>query len=74
MLAGGLLGLLHAFLTQRTRMNHVVSGLGINLLAAGATRYLALRLFPEGMHVGGLPGSLFLALAFVLPFLVLLAC
>jgi ABC-type uncharacterized transport system permease subunit len=69
-LAGGLLGLLHAFLTQRTRMNHVVSGLGINLLAAGATRYLALRLFPEGMHVNGLPGSLFLALAFTLPFVV----
>ena len=67
-LAGGLLGLLHAFLTQRTRMNHVVSGLGINLLAAGATRYLALRLFPEGMRVAGLPGSLFLTLAFVLPF------
>ena len=66
--AGGLLGLLHAFLTQRTRMNHVVSGLGINLLAAGATRYLALRLFPSGLHVEGLPGNLFLGLAIGLPF------
>ena len=69
-LAGGLMGLLHAFLTQRTRMNHVVSGLGINLLAAGATRYLALRLFPQGIHVAGLPGNLFLGLAIALPFLV----
>ncbi len=69
-LAGGLLGLLHAFLTQRARMNHVVSGLGINLLAAGATRYLALRLFPSGLHVEGLPGGLFLGLAVALPFVV----
>lgn len=70
LLAGGLLGLLHAFLTQQTRMNHVVSGLGINLLAAGATRYLALRLFPSGLHVEGLPKPLFLALAITLPFVV----
>jgi simple sugar transport system permease protein len=69
---GGLLGLLHAFLTQRTRMDQVVSGLGINLLAAGATRYLALRCFPSGIRVNGLPGWLFLALAILLPFLVAL--
>src|SRR5260221_10901016 len=43
--AGALLGLLHAFLTQKTRMNHVVSGLGITLLSAGATRYLFPRVF-----------------------------
>lgn len=69
-LAGGLVGLLHATLTQKLRMNHVVSGLGINLLAAGATRYLSLRLFPSGIHVNGLPGNLFLGLAIVLPFVV----
>ncbi len=70
--AGGLLGLLHAFLTQKTRMNHVVSGLGINLLAAGVTRYLAIRLFPNGLHIDGLPGSLFLLLAVLLPVVVAL--
>ncbi len=69
-LAGGLLGLLHALLTQKLRMNHVVSGLGINLLAAGATRYLSLRLFPSGISVVGLSGNLFLGLAIVLPFVV----
>ena len=70
LVAGGLLGLLHAFLTQRMRMNHVVSGLGINLLAAGSSRYLALRLFPQGVHIAGLPEGAFLAVAVVLPFLV----
>src|SRR5437868_374811 len=44
---GALMGLLHAFLTQKLKMNHVVSGLGLNLLAAGATRYLSLVLFPS---------------------------
>jgi simple sugar transport system permease protein len=64
---GALLGLLHAFLTQQTRMDHVVSGLGINLLAAGITRTLYLRYFASGLSIHGLPGSLFLALAVVLP-------
>jgi simple sugar transport system permease protein len=72
LLVGGLLGLLHALLTQRTRMDHVVSGLGINLLAAGVTRYLTLRCFPDGIRVNGLPGPLFLTLALTLPFLVAL--
>lgn len=67
---GALLGLLHAFLTQRTRMDHVVSGLGINLLAAGTTRFLYLRLYPSGVQIAGLPPQLFLTLALILPFLV----
>lgn len=68
LVAGALLGLLHAFLTQKMRMNHVVSGLGINLLAAGATRYFALRLFPtEGARVDGIPQGAFLAIALILP-------
>jgi len=68
--AGAMLGLLHAFLTQRARMDHVVSGLGINLLAAGVTRYLALRYFPGGIRVEGLQGGLFAAAAVLLPFVV----
>lgn len=72
LVAGALLGLLHAFLTQKTCMDHVVSGLGINLLVLGATRYLALRLFPNGLRIAGLSPSLFLTLAVVLPFVVFL--
>ncbi len=78
---GAALGLLHAFLTQKARMNHVVSGLGINLLAAGATRYLSLRLFPSGVHVAGFAdrqwfgvtvsaAGQFVLLAAILPFAV----
>jgi len=72
LVVGGLLGLLHAVLTQRARMDHVVSGLGINLLAAGVTRYLSLRYFPTGIRVNGLPYTLFLALALLMPILVTL--
>jgi len=69
----GLLGLLHAFLTQKTRMNHVVSGLGITLLSAGATRYLfSARLSASGVAIAGLDKNLFLILALVLPFAVYL--
>jgi simple sugar transport system permease protein len=39
-LAGGLLGYLHAVLTVKFSGNQIVSGTGINLLAFGATGYL----------------------------------
>ena len=39
-LAGGLLGYLHAILTVKFAGNQIVSGTGINLLALGATAYL----------------------------------
>lgn len=39
-LAGGLLGYLHALLTVKFGGNQIVSGTGINLLALGATAYL----------------------------------
>jgi simple sugar transport system permease protein len=68
---GAFMGLLHAFFTQTLRMNHVISGLGITLLATGATRYLSLRWFAEGFRIEGLPPLLFLALAAGLPFVVL---
>ena len=66
---GAILGLLHAVLTQYTRMNHVVSGLGINLLAAGATRYLTLVLFSNGLTSMSIPPGYYLAAALVLPVL-----
>ncbi len=41
LLAGGIIALLHAFLTVRIGIDQAVSGLAINLLAAGSARYLA---------------------------------
>jgi general nucleoside transport system permease protein len=68
---GAALGLLHALLTQKTRMDHVVSGLGITLLAAGGTRFLFQHVFPSsGVGINGLPRELFVRLAVVLPFVV----
>jgi len=70
-LAGALLGLLHAVLTQMTRMDHVVSGLGITLLAAGSTRFLFQRVFPSsGISIAGVSRDLFLYAAIVLPILI----
>ncbi|MDW8103585.1 MAG: ABC transporter permease, partial [Armatimonadota bacterium] len=43
--AGALLGFLHALLTQRFRADHVVSGMAVNLLAAGLTVFLLRRFF-----------------------------
>lgn len=40
-LAGGLLGLLHAVLTVKFAGNQIVSGTGINLLALGFTAYMS---------------------------------
>jgi ABC-type uncharacterized transport system permease subunit len=52
-------------------MDHVVSGLGITLLAAGGTRFLFQRVFPSsGIDVTGLPRELFLAIGAALPFVV----
>ena len=49
---GGLLGLLHAALTQRMKLNHIVSGVALNILALGLTTYLLRRIF---QHAGGSP-------------------
>jgi simple sugar transport system permease protein len=40
-LVGGLLGLLHAFLTVKFLVDQVVSGTGINILALGFTAYMS---------------------------------
>ncbi len=45
-LAGGaLVGLLHALATVRFNVDHVVSGIAINILAGGATEYLSIIAF-----------------------------
>jgi simple sugar transport system permease protein len=53
-LVGGLVGLLHAFLCITLRVNHLVSGLAINLLASGMTSFLA-RLVFSGHSTQRLP-------------------
>ncbi|GAA1418873.1 ABC transporter permease [Streptomyces thermospinosisporus] len=51
-LAGGAVGgLLHAVVTVTFKVNHIVSGVAINILALGATRYLAPLAFVG--HQGG---------------------
>ena len=52
MAAGGLLGLIHAALTQRTKLNHIVSGVALNIFALGLTTYLLRRIFA---HAGSSP-------------------
>ena len=46
MLAGGLLGVGHAYITVTRRANQIVSGLSINFFALGLTNVLIARLFP----------------------------
>lgn len=52
-LAGGaLVGLIHAVATVRFNVDHVVSGIAINILAAGSTEYLSIIFF-KGQQGGG---------------------
>jgi simple sugar transport system permease protein len=67
LLIGTLLGLLYALLTQNLRVDPIISGLSINLLAAGATQYLAMTLYPSGIEVGGLLRWPFLLLSILVP-------
>ncbi|MBD2447375.1 ABC transporter permease [Nostoc sp. FACHB-152] len=53
--AGGLVGLLHAVLSVSLRVDQLVSGLAINLVAAGLTSFLA-RLAFSGANTQRLPG------------------
>ncbi|MEH1935551.1 MAG: ABC transporter permease [Nostoc sp.] len=55
LIAGGLVGLLHAVLCVTLRVDQLVSGLAINLVAAGLTSFLA-RLVFIGSSTQQLPG------------------
>jgi simple sugar transport system permease protein len=58
MLAGLLTGWLHAEVTVRFRADQITSGLGINLLAMGLTRFLLQRVFHSSSNsprIEGLP-------------------
>jgi len=52
LMAGALVGLLHALATVRFNVDHVVSGIAINTLAAGVTEYLSIIFF-KGQKGGG---------------------
>jgi simple sugar transport system permease protein len=54
-IAGGLVGLIHAFLCVSLYVNQLVSGLAINLVATGLTAFLA-RLVFNGASTQRLPG------------------
>ncbi len=47
-IAGGMVGLLHAFLCVSLQVNQLVSGLAINLVASGFTSFLARLVFDGG--------------------------
>lgn len=55
LIAGGFVGLIHAFLCITLYVNQLVSGLAINLVAAGVTSFLA-RLVFHGSSTQRLPG------------------
>jgi simple sugar transport system permease protein len=58
--AAMLVALLHLWLTQAFRTDHVVSGMGINALALGGTTYLSQTLPAfRGGRAEGLPGPFF---------------
>ncbi|HPO10300.1 MAG TPA: ABC transporter permease [bacterium] len=44
-IGGGLFGLLHAWLCLRWKVEQIISGIGINLIAMGVTGFLLLRIF-----------------------------
>lgn len=46
MMVGGLLAVVHAYLTVSRRASHLISGAAINFLALGATNFGYARLFP----------------------------
>jgi simple sugar transport system permease protein len=52
MVGGILVGLLHAVATVHFNIDHVVSGIAINILAAGTTEYLSIIAF-KGQQGGG---------------------
>ena len=59
MLAGGLLGLTHAFLTISLRAEQVVTGLAITLAGTGLASFLGEKLGPDGGPLVGLIGPKF---------------
>lgn len=62
-LAGGLLALIHAFLTISLRTDQVVTGLALTIFGAGLASFLGQRLGPDGAPLVGLVGPRFQKIA-----------
>jgi simple sugar transport system permease protein len=56
-IAGSLGGLLHAFAVVKFNVNHVISGVAINLLAFGSMRYLSELVYTSDVQGGGISQS-----------------
>lgn len=54
-LGGAVGGLVHAIATVTFGVDHIISGVAINILALGATTYLAKRWFEPLSNIGGSP-------------------
>ncbi len=59
MLVGGILALIHAFLSITLRADQVVSGLSLTIFGTGLASFLGQRLGPEGKPLVGLIGPQF---------------
>jgi ABC-type uncharacterized transport system permease subunit len=62
-IVGGILALIHAFLTVSLRAEQVVSGLALTLLGTGLASFLGEKLGPEGGPLVGLVGPRFQEIA-----------
>ncbi|MBL8047659.1 MAG: ABC transporter permease [Chthonomonas sp.] len=73
-LAATLLSLLHYMLTQKFRIDHVVSGMAINVLAIGGCRFAYAQFTDKNRsgEIPHLPEAAYWALAAVMPFAVAL--
>ena len=66
--ATSLVSLLHWLLTQIYRMDHIISGMAINLLAAGATSFFKFKFAPDGLDDAHSPPKMLLyALGIIAP-------
>ena len=74
LVSGAALGLLHLLFTQKLRMNHVVSGVAINILALASCTYLLRMVFNqadpprEARVTNTIPVGWFIVAAILLPF------
>lgn len=74
-LAATLLSGLHWLLTQAYRLDHIISGMAINAIAAGGTNYLYIRY--QDANASGLallPMPFFWSLSFSIPLILFLYC